>query len=360
MKGNVKPTAIDLFCGCGGMGLGLEMAGFDVLYANDINSDAANTYRKNLHAGIVECGDISNIDPYDVKGRVGRNVDVIAAGPPCQGFSTLGRRDPDDKRNTMFRHLVRFVETFRPRMFLMENVCGLLSMDGGRAFSTILGTFGSAGYTVRHGNLTASDFGVPQNRKRVFIIGSKGKSEPPGFPRPGMKRTTVGEAISDLDFLDAACKSEVYEKAPSTAYQRTMRAGNPELNNHEAPRHSEMVRNRMARIPVGRDYKHVANNGGYSKRNCYRMDPSLPSRTVSTIPEDFVHYGRNRIPTVRELARIQSFPDRFVFTGPRTTGGPHRERSCCQYTQVGNAVPPMMAHAIFRNMARSLKRNVRD
>ena len=125
------------------------MAGFEVLYANDINMDAANTYRKNLHAGIVECGDISGIDPYDVKKRVGRNVDIIAAGTPVPGFSTLGRRDPDDKRNAMFRHLVRFVETFRPKMFLMENVCGLLSMDGGRVFSTILDTFESAGYAAR-------------------------------------------------------------------------------------------------------------------------------------------------------------------------------------------------------------------
>ena len=116
----------------------------------------------------------------------------------------------------------------------------------------------------------------------------------------------------------------------------------------------------MARIPAGRDYKHVANNDNYRKKNCHRMDPSIPSMTISTIPEDFVHYGRNRIPTVRELARIQSFPDRFVFTGPRTTGGPHRARSCCQYTQVGNAVPPMLAHAIFKNMARSLKRDVMD
>ena len=137
--------------------------------------------------------------------------------------------------------------------------------------------------------------------------------------------------------------------------QRAMRAGNPALSNHEAPRHSESVRNRMARIPAGRDYRHVTDNGNYFKKNCHRMDPSLPSMTLSTIPEDFVHYGRNRIPTVRELARIQSFPDRFVFTGPRTAGGPQRARSCCQYTQVGNAVPPMLAHAIFRNMARSLK-----
>ena len=209
MTRDAKPTAIDLFCGCGGMGLGLEMAGFEVLYANDINMDAANTYRKNLHAGIVECGDISCIDPRDVKKRVGRSVDIIAAGPPCQGFSTLGRRDPEDKRNAMFRHLVMFAETFRPRMLLMENVCGLLSMDGGRVFSMILDAFESAGYTVRHGKLTASDFGVPQNRKRVFIIGADGESELPSFPRPGTKMTTVGEAISDLDFLDAACASSV-------------------------------------------------------------------------------------------------------------------------------------------------------
>ena len=352
----MKPTAIDLFCGCGGMGLGLEMAGFDVLYANDINKDAANTYRKNLHAGIVECGDISGIDPRDVKKRVGRRVDVIVAGTPCQGFSTLGRRNPDDLRNTMFRHVVRFVETFRPRMFLMENVGGLLSMDGGRSFSTILKAFGAIGYAVKHDMLSASDFGVPQNRRRVFLIGVAGSSKSPSFPKPQGKKTTVWEAISDLDFLDAAESSTVYEKPPSTAYQRKVRTRSATLHNHESPRHSERVRSRFARIPVGKDGRHVFQEQDICKRDCYRMDPSLPSRTVTTIPEDFVHYVKDRIPTVREIARLQSFPDRFVFTGPRTTGGSQRARSCCQYTQVGNAVPPLLACAVFKTIARMLKR----
>ena len=134
MTRDAKPTAIDLFCGCGGMGLGLEMAGFEVLYANDINMDAANTYREKPPCGNRGVRRHIMYRPARREKRVGRSVDIIAAGPPCQGFSTLGRRDPEDKRNAMFRHLVMFAETFRPRMLLMENVCGLLSMDGGRVF----------------------------------------------------------------------------------------------------------------------------------------------------------------------------------------------------------------------------------
>lgn len=348
----MQPSAIDLFSGCGGVGLGLEKAGFEVLYANDINEDAVKTYRANLNAKIVDCVDITKIDPRDVQKRIGRkHVDLIVAGTPCQGFSTSGKRNPNDPRNNLFRQLVKFVKVFNPKIFVMENVSGLLSMEDGETFTTISETFRSIGYNVMHEILSAADFGVPQNRKRVFIIGTK-KDIPRSklFPDPKGEVVTVQDAISDLSFLDVAESSTSYKRPPLTSYQKKMRSKNKTLYNHEAPRHSQKIQNRFASIPPGKDGREVLPRTVTSKRDFYKMDPHRPSRTVTTLPEDFIHYKLNRIPTVRELARLQSFPDTFVFMGPRTTGGPQRIRSCCQYTQVGNAVPPLLASAVFKKL----------
>ena len=348
-----RPTAIDLFCGCGGMGLGLEMAGFEILYANDISKDATNTYRTNLHAAIVECKDITRLNPREVQRKIARPVDVVVAGTPCQGFSTLGRRDPDDPRNMLFRHLAKFLRAFRPRMFLLENVAGMLNMRGGQDFMRIRKKLEAAGYDTTCVKLSASEYGVPQNRERVFLIGTPGGKDNIDIPRSGKRKTTIKEAISDLDFLDSGGESSVYEKPPATSYQRKMRAGCHVLYNHKAPCHSQKIRERFAMIPAGVDGRLVVAMG---KRDCYRMAPGAQSRTVTTLPEDFIHYSKHRIPTVREMARLQSFPDWFVFTGPRTTGGRQRTRTCCQYTQVGNAVPPMLARELFKGIMPVLAR----
>ena len=347
LMGMRKPTAIDLFCGCGGMGLGLEQAGFDVLYANDISVDATNTYRKNLHANIVECKDVNLIDPLRVQEDVGQSVDVVVAGTPCQGFSTLGKRDPGDPRNTLFKHLVKFLHALKPKMFVMENVGGMLTMRGGRDFNEIRRKLEDAGYRTTHLSLNAAAYGVPQNRERVFLIGFKGRQNSLVSPRPCERKATVWDAISDLDFLGCGEESSEYKKSPSTKYQNEMRGNSDTLHNHKAPCHSKNVTDKFAKIPPGANGRPV---GGTGKRDRYRMDPNSQSRTITTLPEDFVHYRRDRIPTVRELARLQSFPDWFEFTGPRTTGGRQRRRTCCQYTQVGNAVPPMLARILFENI----------
>ena len=345
--GTRKPTAIDLFCGCGGMGLGLEQAGFEILYANDISKDATNTYKANLHAGMVECKDIARVNPRNVRKKISRSVDIVVAGTPCQGFSTLGKRDPDDPRNALFKHLIRFLKEFRPKMFVMENVAGMLIMRDGRNFEEIRKRLEKTGYNTTCVKLSASKYGVPQNRERVFIIGTTGDKDDITIPRPSKRRTTIKDAMSDLDFLDSGEESSTYAKPPDTKYQRAMRKGCRVLHNHKAPNHSRKVRDRFAMIPVGGDGHQVVEMG---KRDCFKMDPDSQSRTVTTLPEDFVHYGKDRIPTVRELARLQSFPDRFVFVGPRTTGGERRARTCCQYTQVGNAVPPLLARKLFKSI----------
>ena len=169
-----KPTAIDLFCGCGGIRLGLEQAGFEVVYANDISKDATDTYKSNLHAEIVDCKDVAVINPHKLREKINRPVDIIVAGTPCQGFSTSGKRDPGDPRNAMFRHLAKFLRVFRPKMFLMENVGGMLTMRGRVDFDKIRKKLEGAGYVITSVNLLASEYWVTQNRKRVFLIGTLG------------------------------------------------------------------------------------------------------------------------------------------------------------------------------------------
>ena len=171
-----KHVAIDLFAGCGGMSMGMERAGFAVAYANEMMEHPALTYRTNFPSTKVEIADIRKTDPTQVSKKIGRKkVDVIAAGPPCQGFSMLGLRNEDDERNKLFKQIIKFVEFFQPKFVVMENVVGLLSMKKGKTIKSICRKFEKCGYSVRYDTLVASDFGVPQNRTRVFIVCSKKK-----------------------------------------------------------------------------------------------------------------------------------------------------------------------------------------
>lgn len=342
------------------MGLGLKTAGFSVLYANDLNSDALKTYSHNFPLVLTEKGDITKIDPQDVKRQLrGKKIHLITAGIPCQGFSTSGKRNPEDPRNKLFKQLLKFVKVIKPEIFVMENVSGLLSMQEGNAFEKIKNHFMTEGYHINYKVLSAIDFGVPQNRNRIFIIGTlQNIPENEIFPRVKKKLPiTVKEAISDLAFLGIGEKGTRYKVEPKSPYQRMMRTRSPIIHNHQSSRHSEKIQKRFAKIPQGQDGRRVLKKSGTRKRDCYRLSPQKPSRTVTTLPEDFVHYSKNRIPTVRELARLQSFPDTFIFLGPRTTGGDSRRYGCPQYTQVGNAVPPLLAKAVFSNLLSVLQKH---
>lgn len=349
---NSKHVAIDLFAGCGGMSMGMENAGFAIAYANEMLEHPALTYSTNFPSTEVEIADIRKTDPVQVSKKIGRKkVDVIAAGPPCQGFSTLGLRDENDGRNRLFKQIIKFVEFFQPKFVVMENVVGLLSMKKGKTIRSVCQKFEKCGYSVSYDTLVASDFGVPQNRTRVFVICSK-KNIPKEelFPKPnGHAKISAEEAISDLAFLGVGSSSVKYLTKPQSDYQKLMRHKTRKLNNHHSPKHSRKIQERFSSIPNGTS-AHKLDSYDSDKRDCYKMDPLLPCRTISTLPEDIVHYSRNRIPTVRELARLQSFPDSFIFLGPRTTGGLRRRFECPQYTQVGNAVPPMLAEAVFRHI----------
>jgi len=352
-----KLTVIDLFSGCGGMSLGLEKAGYDILYANDLNNDALKTYKHNFPHVLVEQGDITKIDPNEVATKINQNhVDVIVAGAPCQGFSTSGKRDPKDPRSKLFIQIIKFLKTFKPRIFVMENVSGLLSMDKGNTMKNIVNEFSKSGYHVTHKILSASDFGVPQMRNRVFIVGTSIPLDHEKiYPSPKSSQPiSVKEAISDLDFIKLADSSNTYPIPAQSKYQKKMRVGSKNLHNHESANHSQKIQDRFSLVPPGMDGRNALKNSDTNKRDFYRLHPDKTSRTVTTLPEDLIHYEKNRIPTVRELARIQSFPDSFVFKGPRTTGGKQRKFSCPQYTQIGNAVPPLLSEKIFRHISKFL------
>jgi len=349
----VRLRAIDLFAGCGGMSLGLKRAGFDVVYANEINADAAKTYKKNFPDVFVQEEDIRKVDPALVKKQIGKKIDLISAGTPCQGFSTVGPRNPNDPRNKLFLQLLKFVKTFKPKLFVMENVPGILTMDNGKVIERIKNSFAGIGYSIQYKELSASEFGVPQDRKRIFIIGTKGNiSTEKLFPNSKRKKVSVMDAISDLGFLGVNEKATVYKSKTKTRFQSRMRKNCKIIFNHESCNHKIEIQKRFARIPPGKNGRSVLKNSGTKKRDYYRLHPRKTSRTITTIPEDFIHYKQNRIPTVREMARLQSFPDNFEFLGSKMTGSKYRKTSCPQYTQVANAVPPLMAEAVFHKLSK--------
>jgi len=341
-------TAVDLFCGAGGLSEGLREAGFNVTVANEIQKDAALTFEKNHPDTKLITGDIRSISKSEIIPAIRGDVDLIAAGPPCQGFSMAGRRDINDPRNQLFKELVHVVEEVRPKFFVMENVLGLLSMDNGGVVSAIKKEFTRIGYCVKHFTLNAVDYGVPQFRERVFIIGRIDGNEPRVPERTVAKQVTTGEAISDLDFLDSGETSTMYQKQPESLYQILMR-GQVEyfdLRNHEAARHTKKVRERFSLFKQGDTMNKIPEEWRTKKLIVYRMEKDRPMRTVTTLPDDFIHYSRNRILTVREYARLQSFPDHYVFYGPKSTGGLRRRVDVPQYSQVGNAVPCLLAKAV--------------
>jgi DNA (cytosine-5)-methyltransferase 1 len=317
-----------------------------------------------IEGDIVEIGDSKIIPAIKEEKEKNGEIDLIAAGPPCQGFSLAGRRDINDKRNSLFKELVKIVHEIKPRFFLMENVKGILSMDGGRVITAIETAFqGKGEYAVKHYVLNAVWFGVPQYRERVFILGRKDgiiPLPPVDVDNPPTEVTTVGEAISDLDFLEAGQESTTYLKPPESQYQVEMRKNCSlhDLRNHEAPRHTKIVIDRFSQFKEGQTMKDIPEKWQTKKRNVFRFDRNRPSWTLTTLPDDYIHYSRNRIPTVREFARIQSFPDHYVFNGKKSTGGLKRRVDVPQYSQVGNAVPPLLAKGVGLCIKKQLKSKI--
>jgi len=340
----MSKKVIDLFCGCGGLSYGFEKAGFEIELAVDLWEDAILTYNhnhKNKVGKLLDIHDITNQELEKFKGK----IDGVIGGPPCQGYSTVGTRDINDPRNHLYIEYCRVVEKIQPEFFLIENVRGLLTLGNGMFKKDIIKRFSKLGYNVSFKLLNAADYGIPQNRHRVFFIGLKNKHYK--FPKEENNIVTSKEAIEDLPSLESD-RTKLLE--PSSDYQKLMRKNNPEnlILNHDITNHTEQTINVISKVPDGGNIKDLPEEywdiRKYNKA-FQRMNSKKPSNTIDTGHRNYFHYRYNRIPTVRESARIQSFPDDFEFLGSKTS----------QYKQVGNAIPPLLAYKIAKSILKSLE-----
>lgn len=337
-----KHTFIDLFSGCGGLSLGFEKAGYKSLLAIDNWQDALATYSYNRHNVNTLCADISQLDPKKIKVEIGSpRVDTIIGGPPCQGFSVAGKRIIEDKRNTLYKAFVNFVRIFQPQSFVMENVPQILTMGECAIRNAILHDFQELGYNVTYQILTASDFGVPQNRRRAVFVGLKSGNYV--FPSPTVNcPVTSFEALSDLPEQSLPNGAD-YTVPPISDFQKAIREGSLGVYNHDITIHTKKTQQIIAMVPDGGNYKDLPQEL-WSTRKVHiawtRLNSKRPSFTIDCGHNHHFHYKFNRVPTVRESARLQSFPDTFVFLGNKGS----------QLRQVGNAVPPLMANVIAKSL----------
>lgn len=342
----MRNKVIDLFCGCGGLSMGFEMAGFEIMAAIDLWPDAVTTFNRNHKKPVAICEDIHNWSDETLE-KLARDEELVGiiGGPPCQGYSTVGTRDVNDPRNHLYLEYCRVVEKVMPEFFLIENVKGLTTLSGGAFKEDIINRFSKMGYHVQYKILNAADYGVPQNRQRVFFVGTKKE----GFTFPVAEKTKIAskDAIGDLPELIGAEKVTEYSMEPQTDYERRMRGTCTVLMNHEGTNHSEQTREIIGMIKDGgkisdlpKEYWEIRK---YNKA-FERMSSTGPSNTVDTGHRNYFHYAQNRIPSVRENARLQSFPDDFEVLGSKTS----------QYKQIGNAVPPLFAYAIAEEIKKVL------
>ncbi|WP_290850472.1 DNA cytosine methyltransferase [Eubacterium sp. LMAG:50] len=438
------PYAIDLFCGAGGMSEGLIQAGFHILFSSDINPDVQRTYMNRheqlgLHQGVntyFHRGDIRELTGNLINEKIGnleifRNrdvpeIDAVFGGPPCQGFSRAGRRDPNDPRNMLFREYLRVINEVRPRYVVLENVTGFMDTrfygfegvtghrypDGEIVPNILINEFQLIGYhTLQPRILNAAHYGVPQRRNRVIVMAYRNDMVPPVYPEPTHDddtALTITDAISDL-IRNENIRNQVHDT--DTDFQIASREGRtPDVNgntidsngivyNNEISAHQQIIAERFALFREGEDgaglknrvmsegidisnYPALINHcvnamgleqeqvielfraGNVSRENVdilltkknirTRLDRNKPSATVMTIADDYISPFEPRTFSVRELARLQSFDDSFEFLGKRTTGGLRRRVEVPQYSQVGNAVPPLLARAVANEIMRVL------
>jgi len=412
MKTETNPIVIDLFSGAGGFSLGFRMAGFKEECALEIDKWASDTLKFNSPGLNVIQDDIRKFQTSEeIKKICPFQPDVIVGGPPCQGFSIAGpaQKDPKDPRNSLFIDYARWVEVLNPKVFVMENVKGLLSRNnanGEKVIEIIKKSFVSLGYSVEVWILNAAEYGVPQIRERIFVVGNRLGVEKIGDPpkthvltngtknnrnnghEPQLslfeikelsKAVTVWDAISDLPELDAGEGEEEqdYSKEPQTPYQTLIRGTQEILYNHVAMGHSTRLVERFKHVGWGESSADVPEehrarerngNGKISGKlydqNNRRLNPHRPSHTIAaSFYANFIHPFQHRNLTAREGARIQSFPDWYRFMGKKTVvshrllqrEGRFEETHLCQYNQIGNAVPPLLAKTIAGHIRKVCK-----
>lgn len=370
-----RPVAVDLFCGAGGLSLGLERAGFDVKFAVDFDRHALGSYVVNHPNTAYYHGDVRKLKSQDIRTAIGnKEITLVAGGPSCQGFSTHGKRNEDDSRNFLFKEFARIVGDLQPKFFVMENVKGLLAYRGGHFKKVITDAFARSGYRVESRVLCAADYGAPQLRHRIFFIGTRLDVQI-SFPTPthapadellpGRKpHVTVGDALGDLPLMkgDFARQDWKYATGPKTDFQRYARAKvkGGEVTIHISRPLSKQASSIARHVGEGEGLRAVPTkhlperfrkmrrvSSGALRRDCttlyFRPSRMKPSYTITcnfrnVASGPFIHPLEDRSFSIREAARLMSFPDHYVFTGsslPR---------------QVGNSVPPLLAEAVGRQI----------
>ena len=348
--------AVDLFCGAGGLGLGLEAAGFEVITAVDKWRPAVETYNLNFSHSAREA-------PLDWDTSL-PDADIFAGGPPCQGFSSAGRRNPGDARNTLVAVFAHLVALHRPQAFIFENVEGFLTGDKGRWVIDLLSPLVAAGYCISVRKVNAANFGVPQHRKRVLAVGGLGWN--PGIPEPthlafgapgalnvaeaNPRTPTVTDALADLPAPskngEPALLSDHATKVPNAADLRRMQRLGPGQTMKDLPEelwHETYRRRAYRRVKDGTP---TERRGG-APAGLRRLCPDQPSKAITSgATSEFVHPTENRNLTLRECARLQTFPDDFVFSGTKSQ----------RALQIGNAVPPRLAAAVVRHVYASMSK----
>lgn len=321
-------TYIDLFSGAGGFSLGFKSKGFRNIFSIDIDPSSCETYRFNFPENNLIEKDIGNLSNTEIIDLIQcTDIDVVIGGPPCQGFSiagNIGRKFINDPRNRLFKEFVRIVEVVKPKYFVMENVARLYTHNKENTKKEIISDFKKIGYNVECQVLNSADFGVPQIRKRIIFIGTKYKKHNIEFPKPTIdKYTTVKEAIGKYPELHSGQTSII--------------------PNHIAMSHSYQMLEKMSYISDGGDRNEIPINlrpKSGDSRKYIRHKSDKPSVCITGDMRKVFHYEQNRALTVRELAKLQSFPDNFIFKGNKIS----------QQQQVGNSVPPKMAEAIAKTI----------
>lgn len=368
-------TAIDLFSGAGGLTLGFQAAGFEIVLASDISESCARTHTRNMPDVPFMLADIGAISGSDILRRCGLHrgeLDVLVGGPPCQGFSILGQRLLNDPRNRLFGDFIRLAGELRPRVAVIENVPGLATMHNGVLLREIGDAFRELGYRIDCAELLAAQYGVPQMRWRMFFVAWRDPDVSSAcFPTPTHGTTDIGDlvpnrtvrkdqtagfvsiadAISDLPPVECGEVTDRYVGPPRSAFQLAMRRGATALHNHYAPRLSALNLERIRHLEPGQDWRDLPREllpAGMQRalrkdhtRRYRRMTWDGIARSIITRFRDpksgeYIHPDQTRTITIREAARIQSFPDWFIFEGGYSD----------QYDQVGNAVPPLLARAV--------------
>lgn len=387
----MQHKALDLFAGCGGLSLGLVRAGFDVVAANEIDQWAADTHRRN-HPNIeLIQSDIRDIQSEYLKERFFGQVDLVAGGPPCQGFSVSGKRQYGHvkEQNSLVEEYMRVVAAIRPKVALLENVGGFRTgqiKPGNPVMAYLSETFAELGYEMSTKLLQAADFGVPSFRSRLFVVASRIGMPENVFPMPTHSSESTGplirhvslwDAIGDLPALNAREGHEgpaEYSGEPFSEFQKIQRQNSNGVWNHVAMKHTPRLVERFSQLPQGGRGYDIGRVGEQSsseqvttyKTNNQRLVSSEPSLCITAnFQSTYVHPFQPRNLTAREAARLMSYPDTYVFMGKRTqmsSGflkkyGRENEDFLSQYNQIGNSVPPLLGEAIGRTLIRLLEQS---